>query len=147
MTAGDLETSVYGEEGVEMEVRKNAIVPLGYGKYYRADKIVGLEPIEEERGPARRTYVYVEGRPEPVIASRTEETILRDMVVSGEEAEASMAFELLERILHEMERVGPMLRRSIREESGLDIDDLVGRIRRVLSREEEREADQGTLFL
>ncbi|MDI6874189.1 hypothetical protein [Candidatus Solincola sp.] len=130
-----------------MEVRKNAIVPLGYGKYYRADKIIGLEPIGEERGPARRTYVYVEGRQEPVIASRTEETILRDMVVSGEEAEASMAFELLERILHEMERVGPMLRRSIREESGLDIDDLVGRIRRVLSREEDREADQGTLFI
>lgn len=129
-----------------MEVKKNAIVPLGYVKYYRADKIIGLEPIEEDRGPARRTYVYVEGRREPVIASRTEETILRDMVISSEEAEASMAFELLERILHEMERVGPMLRRSIREESGLDIDDLVGRIRRVLSGEEDRETDQGTLF-
>jgi len=128
-----------------MEIKKNAIVPLGYGKYYRADKIIGLEPIEEERGPARRTYVYVEGRQGPVIASRTEETILRDMVVSGEEAEASMAFELLERILHEMERVGPMLRRSIREESGLDLDDLVTRIRRVLSREEDK-ADQASLF-
>lgn len=129
-----------------MEVKKNAIVPLGYGKYFRADKIIGLEPIAEERGPARRTYVYVEGRQEPVIASRTEETILRDMVVSAEEAEASLAFELLERILHEMERVGPMLRRSIREETGLDIDDLAGRIRRALSREEGREGDQGALF-
>ncbi len=131
---------------MKMEVRRNAIVPLGYGKYFRADKIVGLEPIEEERGPARRTYVYVEGRQEPVIASRTEETILRDMVVSSEEAEAAVAFELLERILHEMEKVGPMLRRSIREESGLDIDDLVSRIRRVLSAEEDREGDQGALF-
>lgn len=129
-----------------MEIKKNAIVPLGYGKYFRADKIIGLEPIAEERGPARRTYVYVEGREEPVIASRTEETILRDMVFSTEEAEASLAFELLERILHEMERVGPMLRRSIREETGLDIDDLAGRIRRVLSREEGREGDQGALF-
>lgn len=131
---------------MEMEIKKNEIIPLGYGKYYRSDKIVGLEPIGEDRGPARRTYVYVEGRAEPVIASRTEGTILRDMVVSREEAEASMAFDLLERILHEMEKVGPMLRRSIREESGLDIEDLVGRIRRVLSREEEGDLDQGMLF-
>jgi len=130
-----------------MEIRKNEIIPLGYGKYYRSDKIVGLEPIGEDRGPARRTYVYVEGRPDPVIASRTEGTILRDLVVSQEEVEASMAFDLLERILHEMEKVGPMLRRSIREESGLDIDDIVSRIRRVISREaEEEELDQGTLF-
>ncbi len=130
-----------------MEIRKNEIIPLGYGKYYRSDKIVGLEPILEDRGPARRTYVYVEGRAEPVIASRTEGTILRDLVVSQEELEASMAFDLLERILHEMERVGPMLRRSIREESGLDIDDIVSRIRRVISREgEEEELDQGVLF-
>lgn len=130
-----------------MEIRKNEIIPLGYGKYYRSDKIVGLEPIVEDRGPARRTYVYVEGRPEPVVASRTEGTILRDLVVSQEELEASMAFDLLERILHEMEKVGPMLRRSIREESGLDIDDIVSRIRRVLSREgEEEELDQGVLF-
>ncbi len=130
-----------------MEIRKNEIIPLGYGKYYRSDKIVGLEPIWEDRGPARRTYVYVEGRSEPVIASRAEGTILRDLVVSQEEVEASVAFDLLERILHEMEKVGPMLRRSIREESGLDIDDIVSRVRRVLSREgEEEDLDQGMLF-
>ncbi len=130
-----------------MEIRKNEIIPLGYGKYYRSDKIVGLEPIGEERGPARRTYVYVEGRSEPVIASRTEGTILRDLVMSREEAEASVAFDLMERILHEMEKVGPILRRSIREETGLDLDDIAARIRRLLSREEEgEELDQGALF-
>ncbi len=130
-----------------MEIKRNQIIPLGYGKYFRSDKIVGLEPIGDERGPARRTYVYVEGRPEPVVASRAEGTILRDLVLSREEVEASVAFDLLDRVLHELERVGPILRRSIREETGLDIDDLVVRIRRVLAREdEEEEYEQGSLF-
>jgi hypothetical protein len=130
-----------------MEIKRNEIIPLGYGKYYRSDKIVGLEPIGEDRGPARRTYVYVEGRGEPVIASRAEGTILRDLVMSREEAEASVALDLLERILHETEKVGPILRRSIREETGLDLDDIAARIRRVLAREDEgEELDQGALF-
>ena len=52
----------------------------GYGKYFRSDSIVGLEPIEEERGPGKRTKVYIDGHTEPIIASRTEGTILRDLV-------------------------------------------------------------------
>ena len=130
-----------------MEIRRNEIIPLGYGKYYRSDKIIGLEPIADDRGPARRTYVYVEEREEPVVASRTEEAIIKDLAISQEEYEASLAVGMLERVMHEMERVGPILRRSIREETGLDIDDLILRIRRVLSREEEVEDfDQGSLF-
>jgi hypothetical protein len=55
--------------------------------------------------------------------------------------------DLLERILHEMERVGPILRRSIREETALDIDDLIMRTRRLLSHEgEPDDFDQGSLF-
>lgn len=130
-----------------MEIRRNEIIPLGYGKYFRSDKIVGLEPIEAERGPGRRTYVYVEGHPEPVVASRAEDTILNDLVMSRQEVEASVAMDLLERILHEMERVGLILRRSIREETGLDIDDLIVRTRRLLSHEDDGDDfDQGSLF-
>jgi hypothetical protein len=130
-----------------MEIRRNEIIPLGYGKYFRSDKIIGLERIDEERGPARRTYVYVEERPDAVVASRTEASILNDLAISREEVDASMALDLLERILHEMEKVGPILRRSIREETGLDIDEMIMRIRRLLSREEEEEDfDQGSLF-
>ncbi len=130
-----------------MEIRRNEIVPLGYGKYYRSDKIIGLEPIGDDRGPARRTYVYVEGREEPVVASRSEEALIKDLAISQEEYEVSQAVGMLERVLHEMERVGPILRRSIREETGLDMDDLILRVRRVLSREEEGdEFDQGSLF-
>ena len=56
------------------------MVFLGYGKYVRADRIYALEPIEAgDRGDGRRTRVWVEGISEPVIASRTERTILADM--------------------------------------------------------------------
>ena len=50
---------------------------LGFGKYVRADRIYALEPITgDDRGSGSRTFVWVEGIPEPVIASRTQETIL-----------------------------------------------------------------------
>jgi len=53
---------------------------LGFGKYARADKIYALEPITgEERGHGRRTLVWVDGIAEPIVASRTEQTILEDM--------------------------------------------------------------------
>jgi hypothetical protein len=34
-----------------MNIEPGRMVPLGYGKYFRSDRIVGLEPIEEGRGP------------------------------------------------------------------------------------------------
>jgi hypothetical protein len=56
------------------------MVFLGFGKYARADKIYALEPITgEDRGHGRRTLVWVDGIAEPIIASRTEQTILDDM--------------------------------------------------------------------
>ncbi|HVD49856.1 MAG TPA: hypothetical protein VNB50_07530 [Gaiellaceae bacterium] len=62
----------------------NRMVFLGFGKYARADKIYAIEPIRDERrGHGRRTLVWVEGVSEPIVASRTERTILADM---GQEA-------------------------------------------------------------
>ncbi len=56
------------------------MVFLGYGKYVRADRIYALEPIEgDDRGDGQRTRVWVEGMDEPLVASRTERTILADM--------------------------------------------------------------------
>jgi hypothetical protein len=56
------------------------MVFLGFGKYARADRIYALEPITgEDRGNGRRTLVWVEGMPEPIVASRTQETILEEM--------------------------------------------------------------------
>jgi hypothetical protein len=55
------------------------MVFLGHDKYARADRIFALEPIADDRGDGRRTRVWVEGIAEPLIASRTERTILTDM--------------------------------------------------------------------
>ena len=61
------------------------MVFLGFGKYARADKIYALEPLRGgDRGGGRRTRVWVEGIPEPVVASRTERTILLDMGMQHE---------------------------------------------------------------
>ena len=59
----------------------HGMVFLGFGKYVRADRIYALEPIVgDERGSGRRTLVWVEGIPDPVVASRTQETILEELV-------------------------------------------------------------------
>ena len=78
------------------------MVFLGFGKYARADKIYALEPITDpSRGGGRRTRVWVEGVQEPVVASRTERTILHEM---GQDAAAGSkliddALALAERIV------------------------------------------------
>ena len=56
------------------------MIPLGYGKFVRADRIFAVVPLEsEERGDGRRTYVHVEGIAEPLLASRSERAILADL--------------------------------------------------------------------
>jgi hypothetical protein len=57
-----------------------AMVALGYGKLVRADRIFGLVPLEgPERGDRRRTLVYEEGIEEPLVASRSEAAIAKDL--------------------------------------------------------------------
>ncbi|MEA2273480.1 MAG: hypothetical protein QOI98_2188 [Solirubrobacteraceae bacterium] len=56
------------------------MIPLGYGKFVRADLVYMLVPIEsDDRGDGRRTYVHVEGVAEPIVASRSERAILEDV--------------------------------------------------------------------
>ena len=55
------------------------MVPLGYGRFVRADDIVAVLPIEEGRGRGRRTHVHVAGLAVPIVASRSEGAILADM--------------------------------------------------------------------
>ena len=58
----------------------NRMIFLGFGKFARADKIYALDPIEStERGSGRRTRVWVEGIAEPIVASRTQESIIEEM--------------------------------------------------------------------
>ena len=108
---------------------------LGFGKYARADRIYALEPIRgDERGGGRRTRVWVEGIPDPVIASRTERTILLEMgqrdALATPLLDQALAF--ARRVVEDADRAGPLLRRSIKAEAGVDFDDLAARARRLL---------------
>ena len=68
------------------------MVFLGFGKYVRADRIYALEPIDgDERGNGRRTLVWVEGIAEPVVASRTQETILEEIEAAASRRAAAAA--------------------------------------------------------
>lgn len=123
-----------------MEIKDGVMVPLGYGKFARSDKIISLEPIEDDRGPGRRTVVYVEEVKSPIIASRTENSILAGMVeIPRAELEASAALELLYDIRDDIHQIGPMLRKSIKKEAGFDLDRIEKRINEILQHEIEFE--------
>ena len=126
-----------------MILRENSIVPLGYGKYVRSDKIVALEPIEDDRGPGRRTKVYVDQFEEPIIASRTENSIIANISeVPREMMEATAAYELLQDIYDSLQQIGPMLRKSIKKEANLDLDKIQKRIEEILKHEIEFDVKQ-----
>jgi len=126
-----------------MEVRENVIIPLGYGKFVRSDKIIALEPIDEDRGPGRRTRVYVEQMGNPLIASRTETSVLANMVETPKEIlEANASLELLRDIHDDIHQIGPMLRKSIKKEANLDLDKIERRIEDILKHEIEFETMQ-----
>jgi len=121
-----------------MKVESGNMVPLGYGKYFRSDSIVGLEPIEDGRGPGKRTRVYIADKPDPVIASRSEGAILRDMVEMPTEYTRTREYrELLTDIADSVDDINPMLRSIIRDQGRWDIDRLEERIRENLREEEQ----------
>jgi hypothetical protein len=96
---------------------------LGFGKYARADKIYALEPLAPgERGSGRRTLVWVEGVPDPVVASRTERTILHDMGQSDATRSPLIddALALAERLVHDA------------EQGRVDLNELTRRARKLL---------------
>ncbi len=103
--------------------RTQRMVFLGFGKWARADRIYALEPIVgESRGGGSRTRVWVEGIDEPIVASRTERTILHDM---GQDASAPSS--VLDDALDLAERLA-----AAAEEGRVDLADLGRRARRLL---------------
>jgi hypothetical protein len=113
-----------------MRIASGHMVPLGYGKYVRSDRVAVLDPIEEDRGPGRRTWVYVDDLPQPLVASRSEAAIVRDLVDPGQEAARGLEQRhLLEDILDTIDRLDPVIRRIIRDQAQWDLDRLEERIR------------------
>lgn len=116
-----------------MQIEKGHMVALGYGKYVRAECIVGLEPIEEGRGPGKRTKVYVEHLDTPIIASRSEQAILRDQVARPTaEMKVWEQQEVLHDLLDAISEMNPMLRSIIRDQGQWDVDRFEARLREVL---------------
>ena len=68
-----------------MRVQSGMLVPLGYGKYVRSDRVTAVVPIEQERGAGRRTFIYVEDQNDPLVASRAEDSVVPSgaIVTSG----------------------------------------------------------------
>ena len=128
-----------------IDVRSNRMISLGYGKFWRSDAIVGLNPIESERGPGRRTEVYTTTMGQPLVASRTERAILHDMTI--ETSEVMNAHELRETVadlLDAMEESPDMVRRLLAAEAKMDVEAWKRRLRTVLnppitSHEDEQE--------
>lgn len=105
-----------------MEIKRDRLVHLGYGKYWRSDQIIGLVPIQEDRGPGRRTHVYVAALAEPLVASRTEDVIRRDMVETTEEAfRAGEMRAALTDLLDDLRDLSPVLRRVLLHEGHFDV--------------------------
>ncbi len=100
------------------------MVFLGFGKFARSDRIYALEPLRgDERGDGKRTRVWVEGLSSPLIASRTERTILHAMGEANA-ADAPIVAEALDLA----ERLA-----SAAEAGRVDLGDLGRRARRLLA--------------
>jgi hypothetical protein len=112
-----------------MEIKRDRMVSLGYGKYWRSDHILGLMPIEDDRGPRRRTNVFVDGHPDPIVASRSEQGILEDMAAEpGYHALREAITELLA-AFHEF---SPVLRRALQREHHFDVERWEARLAQTL---------------
>ncbi len=115
-----------------MNIRSHRMVFLGYGKYWRSDRIVGLMPIDEERGPGRRTNVFVEDRREPIIASRTEESIAADMSAGDESYQVQALRAATSEMLEAFHEFSPVLRRLLLNEHHFDLEKWESRLGELL---------------
>ena len=104
-----------------MDIKPDRMISLGYGKYWRSDAIVGLLPIEEDRGPGRRTDVYTATLDHPVVASRSQRAILEDMALaSGEAMQLEEVRETLGDLMDALDEIPDVLQRMLNNEANFD---------------------------
>jgi len=116
-----------------MRIQSCVLVSLGYGKYVRSDRVTAIVPIEEERGPGWRTFVYVENQQEPLVASRAEDSLVRDLVREPREVtRARQQEEILRDLLDDLGSVNQTVRDIIRDRSSLDLSIVERRIKDTL---------------
>ena len=129
-----------------VEIKNDRMIHLGYGKYWRSDEIAGLLPIEDGRGPGRRTEVYVSTLEQPIVASRSQASILGDMAsLPVEEARVAEFGTIAEDIQEALRELSPVLRRMLKSEGRFDVEYWVRRLRYVLEAEDD-DGNQEDLF-
>jgi hypothetical protein len=116
-----------------MRIQNGVLVSLGYGKYVRSDRVESVLPIEEDRGPGRRTFVFVEGQKEPLVASRAEDSLVRDLVREPREVtRARQQQEILRDVLDDLKSVPDVVRDIVRDRSSLDLNLIERRVKDAL---------------
>lgn len=117
-----------------MRIQPDELVPLGHGVWVRSDEVVAVEPIREARGPGRRSQVWVRGVPQPFVASRSEEAVLRDLTEPRAVADRTRRLEsAVARVADTVDRVPPVLLRVLTQETGLDLRAAVAEARESLA--------------
>ncbi len=130
-----------------MEIKAGRMISLGYGKFWRSDAIVGLMPIEEERGPGQRTEVYTATLDQPIVASRSERGILSDMAFAGDEMfRMQEAREIMSDLADALDDVPDVVKRMLNNETHFDAVAWARRIRTALSGEGESSGEQSDFF-
>jgi len=115
-----------------MTIQSDQLISLGYGRYVRSDEVAAIEPIVEDRGPGRRTLVWVRGLPEPLIASRSERAIADDLRTRADDvAHLQELRSTLRSLGRRLEGIPGVLKRVIREEAGVDVEKLIEEAARV----------------
>ena len=130
-----------------MEIKAGRMISLGYGKFWRSDAIVGLMPIEEERGPGQRTEVYTATLDQPIVASRSERGILSDMAFAGDEMfRMQEAREIMSDLADARDDVPDCGKRLLNKEAPFVAAAGARRIRTTLSAEGEPSGEQSDFF-
>jgi hypothetical protein len=109
-----------------MTIQPDQLISLGYDRYVRSDEVAAIEPVTEDRGPGRRALVWVRGLSAPLVASRSERAIADDLRTRATDiAHLDEMRSTLRSIARRLDDIPGVLRRVIREEAAVDIDDLI----------------------
>jgi hypothetical protein len=100
-------------------------------------------PIEQERGPGRRTEVYTSTFDEPIVASRSAGDPGGHSHRHGRHMRLHETHEILSDVADAFEDMSDVLRRMLANEAKFDVDLWLKRIRRVLRTDVHAEADVG----
>ena len=119
--------------------RGGPLVHLGFGKYARADRIYALSPHRGRRAAARAAAPWCGSRasPSPWWPAAPRRPSWPTWARAGPSCPATSRprrIGLLGEIAEQVRAVGPLLRREIRAEAALDLDDLESRARALLER-------------